>query len=393
MRNSYQLIEVNSKQTRKAFLELPVKINAGDRNWIRPLDQDIEQIFNPDINKRFKKGDAIRWILKDGQNHVVGRIAVFYDLAVATKQSPLAGGCGFFECIHDQEAANLLFEAAKAWLEDKGMEAMDGPINFGDRDHFWGCLADGFFPPLYNMPYNPAYYNQLFENYGFKNYFNQYTYHVPLNPDLLDPVIIETGTRLLKNPKYDFHSIDVKRLEKYADDLVTIFNEAWAKFPGVKPMRKQQAMILFRKMKPVIDPRVIFFAYHEERPIGFFIMIPDLFQSYRKFNGQLHLLNKLRLMFDLKVARNYTRLVGLIFGIVPDFQKKGIANGIIMRFADLVRKPGFDYADLEMNWVADFNPSMMKLAEQIGAKILKTHITYRYLFDRNKPFERAKKVS
>ncbi len=24
------------------------------------------------------------------------------------------------------------------------MEAMDGPINFGDRDRWWGLLIDGF---------------------------------------------------------------------------------------------------------------------------------------------------------------------------------------------------------------------------------------------------------
>jgi hypothetical protein len=158
-------------------------------------------------------------------------------------------------------------------------------------------------------------------------------------------------------------------------------------------MNTQQAKAMFKKMKMVVDRRAIYYAYHEGRPIGFFIMIPDLYQSYRKFNGQFHLLNKLRLLYDLKVAKNFTNLVGLIFGVVPDFQKKGIPNGIIMKFAEMVVQPNFNYTDLEMNWIGDFNPSMMRLAEQIGAKIRKTHVTYRYLFDRSKEFKRAKKIS
>jgi hypothetical protein len=392
MSEKYQLIEVTNKKTIRAFLNLPVEINRNDPNWIRPLDEDIEKIFNPAVNKRFRQGDAIRWILKE-QDRVVGRIAAFYDKSSAKKNEQSTGGVGFFECIDDQDAANLLFDSSKNWLRGHGMEAMDGPVNFGDRDHFWGCLTEGFYPPLYNMPYNPPYYNQLFVNYGFQNYFNQYTYHIPMTADLLDPVIVENGRKLLKNPSYKFETIDMKNVKKYAEDFVTIFNEAWAKFPGVKPMRIQQASALFKKMKPVSDPRAIYYAYHEGRPIGFFIMIPDLYQSYRKFNGKFHLINKLRLLYDLKVGKNFTKMVGLIFGVVPDYQKKGIPNGIIMKCAEMVVRPDFKYTDLEMNWIGDFNPSMMRLAESIGAKIRKTHVTYRYLFDRKKAFTRAKRLS
>lgn len=393
MAKTFHLIEVKDKKSKREFYELPVRINQGDEHWIRPIDEDIEAVFDPQKNKRFRSGDATRWILKNEQDKVVGRIAAFFDAASAKKNDQPTGGCGFFECIDDHDAARHLFDAAKQWLENNGMEAMDGPVNFGDRDHFWGCLSEGFFPPLYNMPYNPAYYNELFTHYGFRNYYNQYTYHMPLDPDYLDPFIVENGRKLLNNPDFEFRTIDPKHTDKYAADFVTIFNEAWEKFPGVRPVKKQQAVALFRKMKPVIDTRAIIYAYYNNRPIGFFIMIPDLYQSYSKFNGKLDLFNKARLYYDLKIAKSFTRLVGLIFGIVPDFQKKGIPSGIIMRFADQVVKPDFRYEDLEMNWIGDFNPGMMRLAEQIGAKIRKTHVTYRYLFDRSRPFTRAKKLS
>jgi hypothetical protein len=47
------------------------------------------------------------------------------------------------------------------------------------------------------------------------------------------------------------------------------------------------------------------------------------------------------------------------------------------------------YEDFVMNWIGDFNPRMMAVAEQIGGRIWRTHATFRYLFDREKEFKRA----
>ena len=389
----FQPIEVNTKRDIKDFLKVASLINKDQKNFIRPLDEDVEKIFDRETNKRFRKGNAIRWILKDGEGKLAGRIAAFYDPATASKDDQLTGGCGFFDCVNNQKAANILFEAAKKWLQENGMEAMDGPVNFGSRELFWGCLSEGFFEPNYNMPYNQPYYNELFTNYGFRNFFNQYTYHVALTSVDMDEVVYKNGEHLKDDPDYQFDILDPRKMEKYALDFMTIFNEAWARFPGVRPFKKQQALNMFKKLKPVSEKRAIIFAYHKDRPIAFFIMIPDLFQITRKFNGKFNLINKLRLVLYVKILKKNTRLIGQIFGVVPDFQGKGVAAGMILRFVKEVAKPTFNYTDLEMNWIGDFNPGMMKMVRQIGGKIRKTHITYRYLFDRNAEFKRAKKVS
>ena len=144
-------------------------------------------------------------------------------------------------------------------------------------------------------------------------------------------------------------------------------------------------------MKQIIDPKLILFAYHNNKPIAFFIMIPDLYQIIRKFNGNFNLINKLRLLFYLKIRKVCTRVIGIIFGVIPEFQGKGVAEGMIVFYENEISK-GARYTDLEMNWIGDFNPKMIKLVEQISGKIRKTHITYRYLFDREKMFERAKTI-
>jgi hypothetical protein len=390
---TYKLTEVNNPQLIKKFLDFPARLYKSEKNWIRPLDEDVEAIFDPKKNKLFRQGAAIRWILKDEQDNTVGRAAAFYNAKTAKANDQPTGGLGFFDCIDDKDAAKVLFDAAKKWNREQGMEAMDGPVNFGDRDSFWGCLVDGFYEPLYNMPFNFPYYKDLFEGYGFQEYFQQYTYHRTFKAGGVEEVVKQKAERIFSNPDYSFKTMNWKNSEKFAEDFMVIFNKGWARFPGVKAISKLHAVGLLKQMKPIMDTQLVIFTYHKDDPIAFFIMMPDISQIMRKFNGKFNWFNKLRFMFDLKVRKSCTRVIGRIFGIVPEFQSKGIEAGMIMEFAKNAFKPSFPYTDLEMNWIGDFNPSMMKMVEQIGGKVRKTHLTFRYLFDRNKPFERAKRVN
>lgn len=165
-----RLIEVRDKQSVKEFVDIARIIYEDDENWVCPLDSDIESVFDPEQNSFFKHGMAIRWVLKDDSGKLIGRIAAFIDYKTIDENEQPTGGCGFFECIDDHIAANILFGAAKEWLEAEGMEAMDGPINFGETDKFWGLLVEGFTQPSYHISYNPKYYKNLFEKYGFKTY-------------------------------------------------------------------------------------------------------------------------------------------------------------------------------------------------------------------------------
>jgi len=391
--NSFTLKAVSDKNSIKAFLDFPAKLYREDPRWSRPLDSDIEKIFDPEQNKKFRQGDAIRWILEDEQKNVVGRVAAFYDKQTANKNTQPTGGLGFFDCINNTDASTILFDACREWLQGKGMEAIDGPINFGERDSFWGCLADGFYEPLYNMPYNFPYYNELFEAYGFKNYFNQYTYHRTFETEGLSPEIHEKAKRLSENPDYTFEIFDKSKIEKIAEDFMIIFNAAWARFPGIPKITKVHSLALLKQMNPIMDKRLVHIAYYKGEPIGFFIMMQDISQITKNFNGQLGLFQKLILFYKIKCTRKVTRIIGRLFGVVPEHQGKGVEGGLVVNFARLAVKPGFQYTDLELNWIGDFNPTMMKVCEQIGSKIYKTHITYRYLFDRDAPFERATKVN
>ncbi len=389
----YKIKELSNREDSKLFLELPVKLYKNNRNWIRPLDKDIDKIFDKNINPLFANGECQRWLLFNNNDEIVGRIAAFIDYANYNTSGIPTGGMGFFECINDYKAAEQLFNTVAQWLKERGMEAMDGPINFGSRHEWWGLLVKGDYEPNYCMPYNHNYYVNFFERYGFKTYFKQYTYKTHLVESTLSNIILWKAERLLKNKEYKVINFDTGNPDKMMDDFIVIYNEAWlGDIPGVEKMSQLECKKMYKEIKSVLDPRLIYFAYHNNRPIGFFIMVPEMNYLIRKANGKINIWNKLKLYWH-KRNNPPRKALGLIFGIVPDFQSKGVEAILIKAFSDIAFTEGFQYETLEMNWIGDFNPRMMHVMEYIGAEIYKTHITYRKLFDYERKVERCPIIS
>lgn len=381
-----QLIEVTDKQTAREFLLLPVRLYRNDPNWIRPLDKDIEQVFDPKRNKAFRHGEIVRWILQDTAGTTIGRVAAFVNKKYKTKGDVVpVGGMGFFECINDQQAANTLFDACKHWLQQKGMGAMDGPINFGERDRWWGLQVEGFQEPLYCMNYNFPYYQQLFEGYGFRNFFNQYCYSLKVKDRLQDKYYIRHA-ELSKNPDFKAMHIRANQLEKFARDFTTVYNKAWAGHGGLKHMEERTVIKMFESMKPVMDERISWFTYYKNEPIAVWLNIVDLNQWFKHLNGRFDWWGKLKFLW-IKLTRKNKKFNGLIFGIVPEFQGKGVDAFMIMEGAKVIQEPLL-YEDYELQWIGDFNPKMINIALSLGTSLSRQLITYRYNFDPNLEFKR-----
>lgn len=380
-----QIIEVTNEALEENFITCPIKLYQGDPNYIRPLDDDISKVFDPQRNKYFRHGEATRFLLQNEAGEFIGRIAAFINYRNASDFPQPTGNIGFFECINDQQAAHMLFDTAKNWLAARGMEAMNGPVNFGERNFWWGLLIDGFTPPCYGMNYNPPYYRQLFENYGFQVYYYQYSYGLNVN-DPRPQKYYEKSRRLLQDPNYHFEHVDFKKLDKQTEDFRIIFNKAFGGREGVNPLTKEQAVNLVRSLRPVMVDYLMWLGYYREEPIALFFMIPDLNGYIKYMNGKLNWIGKLKYLYH-KIRKTNRKMFGFLFGVVPEYQHKGVEGAIIIA-ADACVTPKKRWDTMELTWIGDFNPAMMRIAENLGAKIVKTHATYRYIFDRSIPFER-----
>jgi hypothetical protein len=382
-----KIIQVEGKSAINEFHQLPDKIFKNDLNYTpcpRPM---VENIFQPQKNAKFKEGDARRWIVKkDGR--CIGRIAAFFDAGYSVSYDQPTGCFGFFECMDDQKAATLLFDTAKNWLTENEMEAMDGPVNFGENFFNWGLLIGGFHPQTFGMQYHPPYYRKLFESYGFKIFYEQYRYSMDItNPDLPDR-FWKIAARIAKKPGYNYEHFTFKNQNKYIHDFIEIHRQAWASHSNYKPANFDQLKEMIRQARFLLEEEFIWFAYYKGDPIAFFMMIPDLNQIIRKLkSGKMNFLNLLKLLY-FKKNKTITRCRVIVLGVIPQFQRRGVESAMFHHLKNvMLQKPWFN--DLEMSWVGDFNPKMNALFKSFGAKHSGTHATMRFLFDRKKEFKRA----
>ena len=386
------ITEVTDARTLRDWTRLPWRIYAQDKNWIPHLKQDVEKVFDPRKNKLLDKkthpsGAITRWVLYGKDGSAIGRIAAFVNpkTALTDKQQP-TGGCGFFECIDDQVAANLLFDTARDWLKARGMEAMDGPINFGERNMFWGLLIENYTDaPIYGTNYNPPYYVQLFEGYGFGLYFKQLFYRMSAIEGV-PPIFHRKFDQMKGDPDFRISNATGMAPEKIATDFREVLNAAWVDHENFKPMTAETAMKSIKAMKPVMDPRIIVFVYHKDKPIAFYINLPELNEIFKYVDGDLNLIGKLKFLWHKWRGTSKT-MTGIVFGVVKEWQGKGIEGAMIVHTSNWLVKTG-RYKETVLTWIGDFNPRMLKVAENLGATNYRTLATFRYLFDRSKLFER-----
>ncbi|MCZ2444544.1 MAG: hypothetical protein LC101_12300 [Flavobacteriales bacterium] len=383
-----KLIEVNDKKAINQFHQLPFYIYKQDKNWIPHIKQDIEKIFHSETNKAFRDGKAKRWLLLDDNDNPIGRIAAFVEPKYYKTFKQPTGGIGFFECVNNKVAAFLLLDTAREWLAAHGMKAIDGPINFGEKNAYWGLLTQNAdYPNTYQMNYNPPYYQTFFEEYGFRVFYEQYLFWRDIIRDA-DEVFRRKAAILWEDPLFKITSAKGYTDKELAAFFLAVYNEAWGKHEGFSAMRFEQAHKIMKAIHPVRDVRISLFAFYDNKPVAFYINIPELNQIFKHVNGNLNLWGKLKFLFYQKLYGS-TTMYGIVFGVVPEFQGKGVEAAMI-KYAGIHFRGHTQYIDTVITWIGDFNVKMLKLCKNLNASVLRKYHTYRYMIDASIPFERHK---
>lgn len=385
-----KIIEVNNEQTIKAFHQLPFQLYKDDPNWIPHLKQDIENVFNVEKNKAFRDGQAQRWILVNGEEKTIGRIAAFIEPKYYKAFKQPTGGIGFFECINDKQAAFLLLDTAKNWLLERGMKAMDGPINFGEKNAFWGLMVQNAdYPATYQMNYNPPYYQQFFEEYGFQVFYEQFVFWRDFVRDA-EEVFQRKAEILWNDPKFKITNAGGYSDKQLAEFFLAIYNKAWGNHEGFSPMKFEQAYKIMKAIRPVRDVRISLFAFYDNEPIAFYINLPELNQIFKHVHGNLNLWGKLKFLIYKNFVGSST-VYGIVFGVIPYFQGKGVEAAMI-KYAGIHLRGKTPYRDTVLTWIGDFNIKMLKVCKNLNVSLLRKLRTYRYMIDDSIPFERHKYI-
>ena len=281
----------------------------------------------------------------------------------------------------------LLLDAAEDWLKSEGMEAVDGPINFGEKDKFWGLLVDNFEDiPSYGMNYNRSYYERFFKSRGYQVYYEQFVYGREVNLGVQAPF---ERKRAQIEARGGYRVITANDLTEaqLADHFCTVYNNAWGGHHGFARMPLKQAQRTVQTLKPVMDKDIIFFVLHEEKPVAFYVNIPELNQIFRHVNGNLNAWGKLKFLYH-KWRGSANIIVGLVFGIDRAYHGQGL-DGFLIDTAGKQMQAKGRYKTTTLTWIGDFNPKMIRIAENLGTERTRTFQTLRKLFDPEQPFKRV----
>ena len=373
LNSNRKVYEISSKKDLKAFINLPWTLYQNDKNWVPPLKKDMMNILRGKNNPLFMNGThTFFMIYDDGQP--VGRILVGINEKLNRKKDKNEGYISLFECINSKEAANLLFDAAVNWLKKRKITRVVGPVSPTNGDDSKGLLVRGFngSPVLMNS-YNPPYYPQFFEEYGFIKDLDLYAYHFDPNN-----VPIERFKKVVGYAMEKFHfkidKINLKNLKEEAKDIKIIIDlsmpDSWE---YLTPPSLAEITAEINNLKPFADKDLIYIARSSKtnEPIGFVVAIPDYNQVLKKMNGSMFPLGVIKYLW---YKRKIDGLRAFIQFVVPKYRNKAVNSAIFYRLMIEANKKNFTYG--EGSTITENNSESKRSVEKAGGKLYRIYRIY-----------------
>ncbi len=363
-----EIIKVKTQQDWQLFHRVPHKVYEKDPNWIAPLEEDIESIF--DINKNYllNNGKAQCFVLLEN-NQPYGRIAAFIDYNFQPNPTYKQGGIGFFECIDNSNYAHSLFQIAEDYLHAQGIELIDAMINFGSRDKYWGLLIKGFEPPLFQENYHPDYYQKflLDNNYQPQEQILTYGGNVQNIPFKRLRVISQ---RLQQRQPMYIRGFSFAEQERFVQDFCQICNAAFAH----NSISSAQVNQMIDQGKDIIDPHLMCIGYYEDQPAGYIVLYPDINPLLKSVKGRLNLWNIPIFLLKKQFTSTYCAK-GISIGIHPDYQAQGIVALLIDFLCSERNLKRYPY--IYLAGITAQNHQIRSIYNKLNLKIERVHCTYR----------------
>ncbi|MBT8218576.1 MAG: hypothetical protein KJP00_02045 [Bacteroidia bacterium] len=372
-----KIIEVQQKSEWKSFHEVPHEVYKSDKSWIAHIEKDIEAVFDPAQNIRFSNGEAKVFVALNSKNKPVGRIAAFIDHEMNKKADVKSGGIGFFEVIEDQELANDLFEHAFSYLSKFQIQAVDGPINFGERDKFYGLQTYGFEHKLFQENYNPTYYRKYIEDWGFRPFQQMLTFRFFSRQIPVDK-FRRISERVMNRYPVRLSYADPKNYMKNSEDICIIYNDAFKDYEHYKPIEPSVVYKMFKEAAPILDPQLVSIGYMDDEPAAVAAALPNIAPFTKPLKGKMDMW-RIPIFMWKKWTVKRPDAKGVLSGVRPQFQNKGIYACVLthmMSDRNLTK-----YRSGYMPSIAGHNDLMINTFTKFSANVVREHIGFRKMID------------
>ena len=372
-----QIHVVESNADRKAFIRAGRAPYADDPHYIAPLEFEVAQRLDAKSSPALKNAAHRMWIARRGGDDV-GRIGAIVNPLHLDRYHDETGHFGFFDVIDDAEASVALFSAAEEWLRAQGMKHIAGPFSFSVNEET-GMLVDGFdAPPFVMMPHGRPWYRTHVEALGYEKAHDMHALHWANERQFIPERRMRFVEKALSTPKVEIRNIDFKNFVGDIKTLVSVYNDAWSDNWGFIPFTDQQAEHMASELRPIITKENVVLCYYDGEPAAFGLVLPNINEATRDFNGKLFPFNWAKLVWRLKVKGLTTARMPLM-GVKKRLQGKPVGAAFAYKIIDLVNSSNIDHGvtHSELSWILESNESMINMLTDMGAEIYKTYRIYK----------------
>jgi GNAT superfamily N-acetyltransferase len=369
--SSLEIQPVVSGRQRRAFLHLPWDLYKGDPNWIPPLRQNQKELVGFARHPFYDAAEGQAFLaVRDGRP--VGRVLAILNKAHNRHYDARDGFFGFFESIDDADVTRGLFDAARAWVAERGMTTLRGPVN-PSLNYEIGLLVEGFdSPPAIMMTYNPPHYMQLIEGAGFTKLKDAYAFwgHVDML-DTLDEKLDRLARDVVERFKVSMRRMDHRRFGEEVKEFLNIYNRSLVNTWGFVPFSDAEVQHLSKGLKHLLVPELTIVAEIDKKPIGVMLAIPDYNPRIKRIDGRLFPFGVFRLLYN---RRAITKARVVSANVLPEFQQWGVGLALMAELEREIVKTSVQEA--EFSWVLEDNHLSRRSLEHGGAIKQKTYRIY-----------------
>ena len=352
MQNTGNMItvkQVSTKKEQKQFLDFPLDLYAGNKNFVPPLYMDERKMFKPGYVYSDCCDFACFVAYKDGV--VAGRIQAIVQKAANEKNGQKRARFCRFDVIDDFEVSKALFGAAEKWALDKGMDTVCGPLNFSDLERE-GLLVDGFDQQAtFEENYNAPYYGEHIERLGYVKEVDWVGFHIygAENEEAMEEMD-QLSDFIFR--RYNLHLGPAKNttdfLNRYADGIFSLLDKSYENLYGTVPFTEGMKKLMIDNFKLIVDPKYAAVVLDEqERVVCFGLAFPALAGALAGGRGKLTPLTALRL---LKALKRPDVIDLCLVGVDPEYLNRGISVFFSVAIMRMLRdNPRLRYADTNLN--------------------------------------------
>jgi GNAT superfamily N-acetyltransferase len=363
--------DLQTKQERRLFVELPWSLYKDDPNWIPPLLSDMYATLDSQKNALLRLGPSIFFLATQNQRPV-GRIGCGMDLRLNAAKGNKMGYITLFESINDYRVAAALFDRATGWLKEQGATTVTGPQSPSNGDDYRGLLIDGFdHPPILLNSYNPSYYREFMEKYGFIKQFDRYAYYYDISDGPSERL---TRGVALAQKRYGFsvRKIDLNNLDRERAVIKKVVEDSMPEWPDMIPPSDEELIAEIQKLRQLAVPDLVLFVENKDGDcLGIAVALPDYNQVLKHLNGRLFPTGIFKYLW---YKRKITGVRMFALFVTPQGRRRGVSAALYYYTMLNAMRLGYTYG--EGSTIHEFNTRMNIDAQKAGGKLYKTYRIY-----------------